>query len=1104
MADFDPLKDYAYGDLNPLVVKGGKIFRDGATTGVDTLKQLASDYYKGETVLGTGPYKAICLRVESAVFGGTSQGAGATKNSWLDRVYSPLGTPPPEQFIEIKAMIPEIHGSMYPTPKSLGLDGSPADNAAINRFPTFIARSRDIILHGVPKPGDIVYVDFGNRLTLQDPIYLGPLESQLAENIALIAGSTAFDCNKGLNMLGVPGDSLGSPNTTNAPVGKIGPKMPPNFRIENIERHRGKMPVGKGLFLKNQYPPPKLDKHPIAFAKKLGLSWVSPQGYGVNARKQESRVRSITKTKEFVDAYHKEGIGVYLFGWASCGVDGKRGYNERTFLAKFGATPEDLFIKHMIEIAVGSGALGIIVDWEENAYTGKYTEGGMEEDGKTPKSLNPKTIERTTYMAKKLSEECKKHRLSLGFSAGPLSRKRRLQVGIDFESWAPYCDFASPQVYSASGFWGKDHWLKGYKYFKEAGFVNIFPSHGAYDVAAEKPKHGGEYEEVHARGAKRPKTPERMRWELHSCYSKDSWNTAKWADAICWWSWDHAQHRDRWKVIAELGNPGAATVEAETQAENQKTTTSTEDQTGQTSKQSVGMIGPTQGSTPNLTEKTKSVEVVEEKPPSSSPDISNKKKELASNSKNRDFDKNPITKLELIIFANVTAEQADELFSNTLLGTAAAKAKEIAKNAIIEFNKKPPTEIEVSLLEKEILALKKQEKFYTEETTILAGPKVKLLKQIAKDIKEKEQKLQTLNEKAATSQVSPVPNTGQPCPTLGPIGLAGIAAGLPPGAPVPLSKFSGGTYSGLKKDDLAVKLPSRKRKGGINQIILHQSGVHTVKTTVGSLLSRKPDPLGVHFTVDLNGVVRQHAPIEERTSHALTTKGEQNDRSIGIEVVNRYIPDWSKYSVGDQKFIVNPIFTAGFGLSPSGNLLSPSPYTGIKDEAFKNKGRVRVPTQAACEAAWNLCKWLVGQVDTLKPSEGPNKGKINFPAVYGKEQENNKNKGFYWTGGGSLDKQRMFETGIISHGRCSAQRWDGLFVEHYMVCRHNGFNASQAYQRTLSAATWTKSKRPVKNRAFTKYHIVGSSAPAWKNTSENQAFEQKVYKPAPKPKQPGS
>ena len=113
---------------------------------------------------------------------------------------------------------------------------------------------------------------------------------------------------------------------------------------------------------------------------------------------------------------------------------------------------------------------------------------------------------------------------------------------------------------------------------------------------------------------------------------------------------------------------------------------------------------------------------------------------------------------------------------------------------------------------------------------------------------------------------------------------------------------------------------------------------------------------------------------------------------------------------------------------------------------------------------------------------------MTFPAIY-------EDKGFLWTGGGSFDRQRMFNTGIISHGRCAASRNDGLFVEHYMVCRHLGHGPSEAYNRTLIAASWKKETRPVKNRAFTKYHIPGTPAPRWVKTSENTTFEMKVHKP---------
>ena len=184
--DFDPLKDYAYGDLNPLEPNASERYQPGNTSAIGALKEVSTKQYESNTLLGTGPYKAICLRIESAAFGGETQGGEMSQTSWLDRIYSRQDLPVPDMFIEIKAFIPEIHGTIYPTPKSLGQNGE-ADHDAINKFPTFTAKSRDVILHGVPKPGDIVWVDFGNRTTLKDPIYLGPLESQMLETIMTIA-----------------------------------------------------------------------------------------------------------------------------------------------------------------------------------------------------------------------------------------------------------------------------------------------------------------------------------------------------------------------------------------------------------------------------------------------------------------------------------------------------------------------------------------------------------------------------------------------------------------------------------------------------------------------------------------------------------------------------------------------------------------------------------------------------------------------------------------------------------------------------------------------------------------------------------------------------
>ena len=233
---------------------------------------------------------------------------------------------------------------------------------------------------------------------------------------------------------------------------------------------------------------------------------------------------------------------------------------------------------------------------------------------------------------------------------------------------------------------------------------------------------------------------------------------------------------------------------------------------------------------------------------------------------------------------------------------------------------------------------------------------------------------------------------------------------------------------------------------GVNQIMIHQSGVHRVDSTV-KILSKKG--LSVHFTVSLDGKVRQHVALDEVAFHAKIAPGEQNTRTIGIEMVNRYKPDKAKYSVGNQPIIDNCIFTRGYGKGSSGKILNPAAYRGTA-------GIVRMPTQAACEAAWQLCKWLPTQISTLK---------LAFPGLT--------SKGFLWTGGNTYHPEKRYDDGITSHGRSIGSRWDGLFTEHYMVCRSLGSNPSTAFKRTIAAAS-SRDPGMKGNKHYTNFHKGGT------------------------------
>jgi hypothetical protein len=83
------------------------------------------------------------------------------------------------------------------------------------------------------------------------------------------------------------------------------------------------------------------------------------------------------------------------------------------------------------------------------------------------------------------------------------------------------------------------------------------------------------------------------------------------------------------------------------------------------------------------------------------------------------------------------------------------------------------------------------------------------------------------------------------------------------------------------------KLPSkhlRTRRDEIRAIVLHHTAGEGNGTAVFNTLVKRG--LSVHFTIDANGRVIQHADVHDVTFHA----GDANGWSVGIEVVNRGIP----------------------------------------------------------------------------------------------------------------------------------------------------------------------------------------------------------------------
>ncbi len=195
---------------------GGKRERmDAGTDFMDAVVNASQNQFISDALQNTGPYKAIVLRVEKNK---TTPEPG----SWLSNTFSSFFGDPPE-FVKIKARIPEIHAAL-PIPDRVGSDEGP-HQPIIDLYPTFIAESAPM---DEPKPGDIVNVDFGNKNTYSDPIYLGPLLNTAAFPGALgpQSGADLFgDCGAS-----VPVPPVSAPQPTGS-VTQITGTLDPNAEL---------------------------------------------------------------------------------------------------------------------------------------------------------------------------------------------------------------------------------------------------------------------------------------------------------------------------------------------------------------------------------------------------------------------------------------------------------------------------------------------------------------------------------------------------------------------------------------------------------------------------------------------------------------------------------------------------------------------------------------------------------------------------------------------------------------------------------------------------------------------------------------------------------
>ena len=194
-------KNPAYGELNPIdipIVQDRIDLQDGDPLSV--VRVASQKAFTPDALANTGPYKAILLKVENY----SDKGVGDWVNSFYNYVVGPKEN---IKLHRVRARIPEIH-AMLPIPENY------TDHAIIEMYPTFIARSTTTESPG--SPGDLIWVDFGNKTNFTDPIYLGPVKGTAPGGAGTetpsASGAHAGACTDSYNSSGPGGDTMSGMN----------------------------------------------------------------------------------------------------------------------------------------------------------------------------------------------------------------------------------------------------------------------------------------------------------------------------------------------------------------------------------------------------------------------------------------------------------------------------------------------------------------------------------------------------------------------------------------------------------------------------------------------------------------------------------------------------------------------------------------------------------------------------------------------------------------------------------------------------------------------------------------------------------------------------
>lgn len=153
--------------------------------------------------------------------------------------------------------------------------------------------------------------------------------------------------------------------------------------------------------------------------------------------------------------------------------------------------------------------------------------------------------------------------------------------------------------------------------------------------------------------------------------------------------------------------------------------------------------------------------------------------------------------------------------------------------------------------------------------------------------------------------------------------------------------------------------------------------------------------LGVQLVVHRNGEVSQHADLLASSPHA---GGGKNTGSVGLELVSPY---YGSRATADDTVI---------------------------DARWAHKGRYITLSLEQLESCWIVAQWLAEQL--VIP--------LTWPGIAVDDK-------FVWG-----RKKGAYAPGLVAH--CRWHHSDGLYAEHFMLCRHRGYSPEDAVTQTMAAA----------------------------------------------------